>query len=63
MARNIAILDFDNSSSSHINNWKNNFLVLGGGPTYGINGSAGAEEKEILLALVKANTKFPLRLH
>ena len=62
-ATNIAILDFDNSSSSYINNWKNNFLVLGGGPTYGINGSTVAEEKEILLTLVKANTKFPLRLH
>ena len=35
----VAIFDVDNSSSSHADNRKNYFLVLGQGPTYGINGS------------------------
>ena len=38
-ARNVIIFDVDNNSSSHADSWKNNFLVLGEGPTYGINGS------------------------
>ena len=33
-ARNVIILGVDNSSSSHSDNCKNNFLVLGEGPTY-----------------------------
>ena len=36
-ARNIIILVVDNSSSSHSENRKNNILILGEGPTYGIN--------------------------
>ena len=31
-----------NSSSSHTDNHKNNFLILGEGPTFGINGSFGS---------------------
>ena len=38
---------------------KNNFLVLGKGPTQEINDSTGAAEKEIS----KVNTKFCLSLH
>ena len=43
----------DNSSSSHSDNRNNNFLVLGEGPIYGINGSFGSPEKSLLLALAK----------
>ena len=39
------MLSFDNSSSSHSNNRKNNFLVLAEGDTFGINGNFGAPEK------------------
>ena len=35
--RNVIIFGVDNSSSSHVDNRKNNFLVLGKGPTFGIN--------------------------
>ena len=39
IARNVIIFDVDNNSSSHSDNRKNNFLILGEGPTFGINGS------------------------
>ena len=39
---NAVIFEIDNSSSSHSDSRKNNFLVLGEGPTYGINGSFGS---------------------
>ena len=41
-ARNVVILGVDNSSSSRTNDRKSNFLVLGEGPTDGINDSTGA---------------------
>ena len=40
-ARNDRNFDIDNSSSSHTDNRKNNFLVLGEEPTDDINGSIG----------------------
>ena len=45
-ARNVVIFGVDNSSLSHTDNWKYNFLVLGKGPTFGINSSHGAAEKK-----------------
>ena len=62
-ARNVIIFGVDNSSSSHSGNWKNNFLVLGEGPTFGINGSFGSPEKRFNINFSKANTKFCLSLH
>ena len=44
-AINILMFGVDNSSSSHTDNLKNNFLVLGKGPTKGIYDSTGALEK------------------
>ena len=44
-ARNVLIFGVGNSSSSHTDNRKNNFLVLGEDPTQGINGNTGAAEK------------------
>ena len=45
-ALNVAIFGVDNSSSSHTDNRKGNFLVLDEGPTCGINGSHGAAGKK-----------------
>ena len=45
-SRNSVIFGVDNSSPSHTNNRKNNFLVLGEGPTDGLNDSTGAVEKK-----------------
>ena len=44
-ARNVIIFGVNNSSSPHIDNSKNNILVLGEEPTENINGSVGAAEK------------------
>ena len=48
-ARNVVILGVDNSSSSHANNCKNQFLVFGEGQIFGINGSFGSPRKELVL--------------
>ena len=45
-ARNVVTFGFDNISSSHTSNQKNNFLVLYGGPTGDINNSTGTVEKK-----------------
>ena len=44
-ARNVIIFGADNSSSRHSDNCKNNFLILGQGPTYGINENFGLLEE------------------
>ena len=61
--RNGIIFVVDNSSSSHADNCKNSFLVLGEGPNFGINGSFGSSEKKFSINFSKANTKFCLSLH
>ena len=50
-------------SSSHIDNHKINFLVLGEGPTYGINGSFASPEETFSINFSKAKTNFYLSLH
>ena len=60
-AKNVVTFGVDNSSWSHADNHKKIFLVLGEGPTYGINGNFGSPEFSINFS--KANTKFCLSLH
>ena len=62
-ARDVIIFGFDNSLSSNVDNRKNNFLILGESPTYGINGSFGAPEKKFDINFSKTNSKFCLILH
>ena len=47
-ARNVIIFGADNSSSPHSDNRKNNFLILGQGPTYGINENFGSSEEKFI---------------
>ena len=54
--RNFIIFGVDNSSSSYSDNRNNNFLILGEGPPYGINGSFGSLEKEFSINFTEANT-------
>ena len=55
----LEIFDVNNSSSSHVDNHKNNFLVLGEGPIFGINGNLGWPEKEkFVLVLVNQTQNF-----
>ena len=51
------------SSSCHTDNRKNNFLVLGEWPTYGINGRFGTPEKKFSINFSQVMTKFCLSLH
>ena len=53
---------FDNSSSSHFDNCKNNFLLLGEGPTADINCSFGSLKKKYSINFDKIDTKFCLSL-
>ena len=61
--RNIIIFGVDNSSSSHTDNLKNYFLILCERDTSVITGSFGVPEKEIIININKAKTKFWLSLH
>ena len=61
-ARNVIIFGVDNNSSAHTDNPKNDFLILGEGDTFSINGSFGAPEKKCI-NFSKAKTKFCLSLH
>ena len=51
------MLFVDTNLSLRTDNWKNNFLVLGEGPTFTINGSTGAAKKKVL-TLVKQIQNF-----
>ena len=62
-ARNVIIFGVYNISSSHSDNRKNNFLILGEGPTYDIHGSFGSPEKKFNINFTKASTKLCLSLH
>ena len=61
--RSVLIFGVYNSSSSHIDNRKNNFLPLGEGPAGGINKSTGVAKKKKCINFSKAKTKFFLSLH
>ena len=47
MARNGILFAVNNTLSSHTDNGKNKFLILGEGPTYGINGSFGSLDNSL----------------
>ena len=61
-ARNAIIFGVYNILSFHADNFKNKFLMLGEGPTFGISGSFGSPEKKFSINFSKANTKFCLSL-
>ena len=60
---NLIIFGVDNSSSSHTNNCKKNFLTLNEGPIFGINRSFGSQEKNFSINFSNATTKLCLSLH
>ena len=60
---NVVIFGVNNCPSSYSDNRKNNFLILGKGPTYGINGSFESPEKKFSINFTKANKKFCFSLH
>ena len=60
---NVIIFVVDNSWSSHADNRKNNFLMLGEGLTFGNNGKFGSPEKKVSINFSNGNIKFCLSLH
>ena len=62
-ARKVTIFGADNSSLSHLDNRKNNFLILDEGAVYGITGSFGSPEKKFSINFTKADIKFCLNLN
>ena len=57
-ARNFVIFGVDNSSLSHTNIRKNNFLLLHEGPSDDINNNTGVTVKKIVITLVKKRQNF-----
>ena len=57
------IFGVDNSSSSHVDNHKNNFSLVDEGPTFGINRNFGLVEIEFSINFSKAKTKLYFSLH
>ena len=62
-AKNVVIFGVDDSSSSHADNSKNNFLMLDESPTSDINGRFGSPEKWLSINFSKVNTTLCLSLH
>ena len=62
-SRNVIIFGVNNSSLSHTGIRKHNFLVLGEGDSFGINGSFGAPEKRFGINFSESKTKVCLSLH
>ena len=57
---NFKLIGVDRSLSSHIDNWKNIFLVLGQCRTDDINSRLGTPEQKLSINFSKAKTKFCL---
>ena len=62
-AMNHIIFGVDNSSSSHTNNCKKIFFILGVVPIFGTNRSFGSQKKNFNINFSKAKTKLCLSLH
>ena len=60
ITRSFTISGVDNSSSSHSNNRKNNFLMLGESPTLVLMERLDHQEKKFNINFTKENTKFCL---
>ena len=61
--RNCVIFGVDMSSSVHIDNKKKDILILGEGPTQGLDGATLAAEKKYSVNFTENNNKFCLNLH
>ena len=57
-ARNVIIFWVGKSSSSHTDNLENEFLILGEGDSFGINGSFDVPEEKCNINFSKAKPNF-----
>ena len=63
LSKNCIIFGVDMTSSVHVDNKKNDILILGEGPTQGLDGSIMTAEKLYSINFTENNKKFCLRLH
>ena len=59
----VEIVEVHMSSSVHVDNKKKDILVLGEGPTQGLDGTTLTAEKKYSINFIVNNKKFCLRLH
>ena len=62
-AKNIIIFGVDNSSSVHVNNKKKKMLVLGKGPTQGLDDATTTTEAKCSINFTETRKRFVLTLH
>ena len=63
MGKNIIIFEVDMGSSVHIDNKKKDILILGIGPTQGLDDTTLTVETQYSINFSKSNRKFCLSLH
>ena len=63
MGKNAFIFGVDMSSSAHTDNEKNDILVLGFGPTQGLDDTTLTAEAQYSINFSRSNKKFCLSLH
>ena len=61
--KNCIIFGVDMSSSVHVDNKKKDILILGEGPTQGVDGTTLTAEKKYSINFTENNKKFCLSLH
>ena len=61
--KSLVIFGADMGSSAHIDNKKKDILILGKGPTDGLDNTALTAEKEYLINFTEQQKKFCLSLH
>ena len=63
MGKNFIIFGVDMSSSVHTDNKKTDVLILGKGPTQGLNDTTSTAETQYSINVSRSNRKFCLSLH
>ena len=63
MGKNLIIFGVDMSSSVHTDNKKKNILILGFGPTQGLDDTTLTAEPQYSIKFSRSNKKFFLSLH
>ena len=63
MGKNVIIFEVDMSSSVHIDNKKKDILILGIGPTQGLDDTTLTAEAQYSINFSKSNRKLCLSLH
>ena len=63
MGENVIVFGADMSSSVHIDNKNKDILILGEGPTHGLDDTTLTAEAIYLISFTQLRKRFALRLH